>query len=282
MRKPVVVATDDGLRLSGDAYGDAAAPPVILLHGGGQTRHAWGGTAAALAARGWYAVAMDLRGHGETGWAPDGDYRMDAFVRDLRAVVQWLGRAPVLVGASLGGFTSLVAEGESPDPFAAAVVLVDIVPRTEPKGVARIIAFMTGHPDGFVSLEEAAEAVAGYLHHRPKPRDLSGLRKNLRLGPDGRYRWHWDPRMLAGERRINASSDPDRMERAARALRVPTLLVRGRMSDIVTEEGARHFLEIAPHARYVDVSDAGHMVAGDRNDRFTSAVVEFLGTALSR
>ncbi len=278
MRKPVVV-TSDGVRLAGDAYGDPSAPPVILLHGGGQTRHAWRGTAAALAARGWHAVAMDLRGHGESGWAPDGDYRMNAFVRDLRAVAAWLGRPPVVVGASLGGFTALVAEGEATEPFAAAIVLVDIVPRTEPKGVARIIAFMTGHPDGFATLEEAADAIAGYLHHRPKPKDLGGLRKNLRLGADGRYRWHWDPRMLSGDQRINASRDPERMERAARGLRVPTLLVRGRMSDIVSEAGARHFLELVPHARYVDVSDAGHMVAGDRNDRFTNAVVEFLESA---
>jgi pimeloyl-ACP methyl ester carboxylesterase len=280
MRRPVAVTSDDGLRLVGDAYGDPEAPPVVLLHGGGQTRHAWGGTAAALAARGWYAVSMDLRGHGDSGWAADGDYRMDAFVRDLRAVAVWLGRPPVLVGASLGGFTALVAAGETTAAFAAAVVLVDIVPRTEPKGVARIIAFMTGHPNGFASLEEAAEAVAGYLHHRPKPKDLSGLRKNLRLGADGRYRWHWDPRMLSGGLRLHASTDPERMERAARSLRVPTLLVRGRMSDIVSEQGARHFLELAPHARYVDVSDAGHMVAGDRNDRFTDAVVEFLATTL--
>jgi len=270
-----------GVTLVGDAHGDARRPPVVLLHGGGQTRHAWGGTAAALARRGWYAVALDLRGHGESDWAPDGDYTLDAFVADLRGVVARLRTPPAVVGASLGGFAALLAEGERRGT-ASAVVLVDIAPRTQAAGVDRIVAFMTAHPDGFASLEEAADAVAGYLSHRPRPRDLNGLRKNLRLGPDGRWRWHWDPRMMSGEKRINARSESARLERAATALRVPTLLVRGRMSDVVSEEDARHFLALAPGARYVDVSDAGHMVAGDRNDRFTDAIAAFLGDGAPR
>jgi non-heme chloroperoxidase len=273
---PVTYEGDDGLRLAGDAYGDPADPPVLLLHGGGQTRHAWGGTAAALAANGWYAISLDLRGHGDSAWDPMGDYSVDALARDLRCVVSTLARPPVLVGASLGGLTALAAVGESDEPLAAAVVLVDIAPRVEPDGVQRIVEFMTGNPDGFATLEEAADAIASYAAHRPRPKDLSGLRKNLRLGDDGRYRWHWDPRMVSGDRRPNATRDPERMERCARALRVPTLLVRGRMSDIVSEEGARAFLALVPQASYADVSGAGHMVAGDRNDAFSSAVLAFL------
>ena len=276
---PVTYEGDGGIRLAGDAYGDPGAPPVVLLHGGGQTRHAWGGTAAALAAAGWYAISLDLRGHGDSAWDPAGDYSVDALARDLRGVVRQLGRPPVLVGASLGGLTALAAEGESAAPFAAAVVLVDIAPRVQPDGVQRIIEFMTGHPEGFATLDEAADAIAGYAAHRPRPKDLSGLRKNLRLGDDGRYRWHWDPRMMSGDKRPNATRNPERLERCARALRVPTLLVRGRMSDIVSEEGAQAFLALVPHARYADVSGAGHMVAGDRNDAFTGAVLAFLRDA---
>jgi pimeloyl-ACP methyl ester carboxylesterase len=81
---------------------------------------------------------------------------------------------------------------------------------------------------------------------------------------------------MSGDRTPGGRRDPERLERAAATLRVPVLLVRGRMSDIVSEEGARAFLAIVPHAEFVDVSDAGHMVAGDRNDVFTDAVARFL------
>jgi pimeloyl-ACP methyl ester carboxylesterase len=274
---PRLVTFDVGpLRLVGDAYGDPSAPPVLLLHGGGQTRHAWGGTAAALASHGRHAISLDLRGHGDSGWDPEADYRVETFARDLCAVARQLPSRPAVVGASLGGLAALIAQGESDTPPASAVVLVDIAPRVDPVGVGRIVEFMTGYPDGFASLEEAADAVASYVPHRPRPHDLNGLRKNLRLGSDGRYRWHWDPRFMSGERPPRASQDPERLEAAARALRVPTLLVRGRQSDVVNEDGARAFLALVPHARYVDVSGAGHMVAGDQNDPFTQAVVSFL------
>lgn len=266
-----------GIPLAADAWGDPEAPPVVLLHGGGQTRYAWGGTAEGLAREGWHAISVDLRGHGESGWAPDGDYSVDAFVRDVRVWVAGFRERPVLVGASLGGISALLAEGEAQESLCAALVLVDIAARIERAGALRIIAFMQARPDGFASLEEAADAVAAYLPHRRRPRgDLSGLARNLRQGPDGRWRWHWDPGFLAPGRGPRPGEEPLRLERAARALRVPTLLVRGRLSDLLSEEGARHFLALVPHAQFADVSDAGHMVAGDRNDLFTDAVVAFL------
>lgn len=270
------------VRLAADAYGNAGSPPVVLLHGGGQTRHAWGRTAAALGARGRHAISVDLRGHGDSDWAPDADYSIDAFARDLIAIERQLPAKPAVVGASLGGLATLVAQGEHPEAPASAVVLVDIAPRVDAEGVGRIIGFMTAHQDGFATLEEAADAVAGYVRHRPRPRDLNGLKKNLRLGADGRYRWHWDPRFIDGKQRSDAVRNPERLERAARAIQVPTLLVRGRQSDVVREEGARAFLDLVPHARWVDVSGAGHMVAGDQNDPFTDAVVSFLDEVTPR
>jgi non-heme chloroperoxidase len=265
------VASD--MTLTADAWGASDAPPVLLLHGGGQTRFAWGGTAKTLAAQGWYAVSLDLRGHGESTWAPDGNYNIDAYVTDLHKVLSNFSQKPVLIGASLGGMTSLLTEGESPQPVSSAVVLVDITPRVEQEGVDRIRAFMTGRPNGFASLEDAADYVAAYLPHRPRPKDLSGLEKNLRKGEDGRYRWHWDPEMLSPAR---LRRDPERMMAAARALKVPTLLVRGKVSDVVSEETAEEFRAAVPHAEYADVLDAGHMVAGDQNDAFGTAVLGFL------
>ncbi len=270
------LAGHGGIPLVADAWGDPEAPPVVLLHGGGQTRHAWGNTAEELARAGWHAISMDLRGHGESGWAPDGDYSVDAFVRDVQAWIVGFRERPVLVGASLGGISALLAEGEAEESLCAALVLVDIAARIEREGALRIIAFMQARPDGFANLEEAADAVATYLPNRRRPRDLSGLTRNLRQGADGRWRWHWDPGFLAPGRGPRPGEEPLRLERAARALRVPTLLVRGRLSDLLSESGAQHFLSLVPHARFADVRDAGHMVAGDRNDLFTDAVVDFL------
>jgi epoxide hydrolase-like predicted phosphatase len=272
----VTYRTPDGIVLVGEAHGDPTAPPVVMLHGGGQTRYAWGGTAAALAAAGRCVVNMDLRGHGDSGWARDGDYSLEAFVRDLALVARELPHPPAVVGASLGGLAALLAAGEIAPDLVSALVLVDIAPRMDPVGVDRIVDFMTGNPDGFATLEEAADAVAGYMPHRPRPKDLRGLQKNLRFGQDGRWRWHWDPAFITGKQRPGATRDPERLERAAARLNIPVLLVRGRMSDIVSEAGAQAFLDIVPHARFVDVSDAGHMVAGDKNDAFTDALVEFV------
>jgi non-heme chloroperoxidase len=275
--RPLPLAGRDGLRLAADAYGDPSQPPVLLLHGGGQTRFAWGGTARALAASGWYAISMDLRGHGESAWAPDKDYSVDAFVEDVRCVVASLGAPPVLVGASLGGIASLIAEGESHPSIASALVLVDIAPKIEIGGALRIIQFMQDKPEGFASLDEAADAVAAYLPHRSRPSDLSGLARNLRRTPEGRWRWHWDPAFLEPGHGPRPGQDTDRMRAAARKLQRPTLLVRGGLSDLLSKEGAHEFLALVPHARFTDVTDAGHMVAGDRNDRFSAAVIDFLG-----
>jgi pimeloyl-ACP methyl ester carboxylesterase len=266
--------TPGGLQIAGDAWGDPAGPLVVLQHGGGQTRHAWKGTGETLARAGYRAVALDARGHGDSDWAADGDYTQDAQVEDLVAVLDQLGGAgPVLVGASMGGGTSLVAVGEG-HVDAAALVLVDIAPRLEVEGAAKIGAFMGQGADGFASLDEVADAIAAYQPHRPRPRQLDGLAKNVRLGADGRYHWHWDPAFRARTRDLGERHK--RLEACAANLELPTLLVRGGLSDILTEEGAQEFLRLCPSAEYVSIAGAAHMVAGDRNDVFGEAVVDFL------
>ena len=276
-----------GLDLAADAYGPDDGPPVLLFPGGGQTRHSWDGTARLLGNKGWRATTVDLRGHGDSDWAPDGDYSLDAFAADVRDVARATGRRPpALVGASLGGISSLIAIAEDDQaadrPVASALVLVDVAPRLEPEGVARIGAFMLGHLDGFASLEDVADAVAAYNPHRPRPSDLSGLRKNVRQRDDGRWYWHWDPRFMTPGRIDEPRSirNEDRLERAAQTLTLPVLLVRGRQSDVLSEAGARNLQALVPHARFVDVAGAGHMVAGDRNDVFNDAVVAFLEETL--
>jgi peroxiredoxin len=273
----------DSNRLAADAAGDPDDPPVLLLHGGGQTRHSWGTTLGAVADKGWRAYAVDLRGHGESDWAADGDYTLDAFAGDVLAIARQLAAPPALVGASLGGIASLAAIGEHTDErVARALVLVDVAPRMEEAGRMRIGLFMAEHMDsGFASLDEVADAIQQYNPHRPRPSDLHGLQKNLRRGTDGRWYWHWDPAFIGGrlgstDETRSSIVDPERLGLAARALTIPTLLVRGRVSDLLSEEGAQELLALVPHAQLVDVAGAGHMVAGDRNDLFNDAVVHFL------
>lgn len=272
-----------GLTLTGDVDGPTDGPPVLLLHGGGQTRHSWSGTLRTLADQGWRAWSIDLRGHGDSEWAPDGDYTLDAFAADVRAATATFDRPPALVGASLGGLASLVAiaDGVPQASVASSLVLVDVAHRLEEQGRDRIGAFMTGHTDGFASLEEAADAVGAYNPGRPRPKDLSGLRKNLRPTEDGRWVWHWDPRFIRGsfgsaDETRTTMVEPGRLHAAAEALRLPTLLVRGRSSDLLSEAGARDFLALVPQAEFADVAGAGHMVAGDRNEVFNQAILRFL------
>lgn len=275
-----------GNTLVGDVFGDRG-PVVLLLHGGGQTRHAWQRTARAIAGAGMTAYAVDQRGHGDSDWIESGAYGFSDYAADAQGLADLLaerhGVRPAVAGASLGGVAALMAEGEAarsgrPALF-SALVLVDITPRVDHAGIAKIQGFMRAHArEGFGSVAEAAEAVAAYLPHRPRPRSHEGLRKNLRLHADGRWRWHWDPRFLDSRR-------PDQTYRearealladAAKSLKMPVLLVRGTASELVQEDHAKDFLALVPHASYADVAGARHMVAGDQNDQFSSAILEFL------
>lgn len=262
-----------GISIAGDTWGDPQGPLVVLQHGGGQTRHAWKGAGEVLGNAGYHAVAFDARGHGDSDWAAAEHYGSDYMVEDLCCVVEALGGScPILVGASMGGGTSLVAVGER-HLEAAALVLVDMAPRIEPAGSRRIQAFMNQKPEGFDSLEEVANAIATYQPHRPRPRKLDGLAKNIRLGADGKYHWHWDP---ARRRHRPDAAYRERLHACADRLTLPTLLVRGGLSDVLSAAGAQSFLEQCPHAEYVNVENAAHMVAGDRNDIFAGAVIAFL------
>jgi pimeloyl-ACP methyl ester carboxylesterase len=264
----------DGVVIRADAWGDPVNPPVILSHGGGQTRHAWGGTAQALAERGWYAVAYDHRGHGESDWSPGGKYQLDQFADDLRQLARRLPRPPAVVGASLGGLSAMIAQGESDTKIFSSLVLVDITHRMNREGALNIMRFMGAHSgEGFENMEQVADVIAEFTG-RPRKKNLAGLSKNLRLGNDGRFRWHWDPKILDMDK--NSAGKSDRLLHAVQSIDLPILLVRGQLSDLVTEEIAQEFLRLVPQAKYVDVERARHMVAGDRNDIFTDAVINFL------
>jgi pimeloyl-ACP methyl ester carboxylesterase len=258
-----------------DTVTEASGPTVLMLHGGGQNRHSWKNTGQILADRGMHVVALDSRGHGDSDRSPTASYDVETLAEDILQVLYQIGRPVALVGASMGGLTGIQAAHEAGPDLVTKLILVDVVPRFEKDGSARIRDFMFNHIHGFDSLEQAADAIAAYLPHRTKPRSTEGLKKNLRLR-DGRWYWHWDPAFLT-----KPSDDPfarvDKLEAAATNLSIPILLIRGKLSDVVSEEGVRDFLDKVPAAEFVELSEAGHTAAGDDNDAFTDVVVRFVG-----
>lgn len=278
--------TTDSVEIVASAYGESTNQTILLLHGAGQTRYSWETTAMTLANCGYHAITVDTRGHGDSSWCDSGDYSIETLISDLLLIIVALAKngaaPPVVIGASLGGITALLAQGESIKSLFKALVLVDITPRIDPEGVARILSFMTEFSGGFESIEQASAAVAAYQPHRKqaKAKSAGGLMKNLRLAEGGRYYWHWDPRLI--EHVSHFGQDiVDRQNKAACQLKLPVLLVHGKLSEIVSRETAEEFLRLVPQAQYVDVADAAHMVASDDNDVFSEAVMNFLAEQIS-
>lgn len=274
-REPLTVSAGD-VDLAVDFWRSSGTHrgAVVLGHGSGQTRHSWAATAERLAGEGWDAYAYDMRGHGDSTWAPDGDYTLDALCGDLRHIVATLDETPAIIGASMSGIVAMVAQGEAIVPM-RSLVLVDITPTTNEEGTRRILEFMRAAPDGFSTLEDVVDALQVYNPRRARPAGFDGLKRNLRLGDDGRWRWHWDPQYLAIANERLRFLMRDRMTDAARHVSVPTLLVRGKESDVVGEDDVRTMLDLIADSHAVE-APAGHMVAGDDNDRFTRQVLEFL------
>jgi pimeloyl-ACP methyl ester carboxylesterase len=265
----------DGLLLAASRF-PGRAPGVLLAHGFGQTRQAWLQTQQRLAAAGQGSLAWDVRGHGESGRNPDSfPYAGPQFVDDVLTAAAALGPAPVLVGASMGGLTGLMAQAQG--RAFSAMVLVDITPRWEAAGVERILGFMNAHPDGFDSFEHAADQIAQYLPHRRERKTPAQLAHLLSARPDGRLQWHWDPRLMS-EFIPGSDALQGQIEDACAALDIPVLLVSGGRSDLVTDRTVQHFLELAPHARHVQLPHATHMVAGDDNDAFADTLIDYLNT----
>lgn len=263
----------DGVELSALRVGEGGGPGLLFTHGLGQTAGAWRSSAQRIAAAGWTAIAADARGHGASDRNPPGlGYTPEQMIEDLRRWSDVFERKPVLVGASMGGLMGLVAQARH--ACFAALVLVDITPRWEPQGVARILAFMRAHGDGFASIDEAIDAIAAYMPHRPRKsaRALSGL---LERDDDGRWRWHWDPRLVED---MNADVElrQAQLRDAAAQIRAPVLLLTGGASDVVSASTIEEFLDLVPHAQHTQIADARHLIAGDDNDAFAQAVLEFI------
>lgn len=269
---------DGSLTLVADEWNRGTAAPerptILMLHGGGQNRFSWKNTGQVLADRGFHVLALDARGHGDSQRAQAGGYTLDALAGDVLAVLAQIGRPVVLIGASMGGLTGIRAAFQAGPQVVTKLVLVDVVPRFEGEGSHRIRDFMVSHVHGFETLEHAADAIAAYLPHRRRPTNTDGLKKNLRHR-DGRWHWHWDPAFVTAVGDV-PFVDVEQLEAEAISLQIPLLLIRGQLSDVVSPEGVADFLTKVPHARFVELSGAGHTAAGDDNDAFSAVVVDFV------
>lgn len=264
----------DGLAIAAEAFGGQSDAPVLFLHGGGQSRSAWRCAARALANKGYYGVTLDLRGHGDSDWAPDGNYAFDRYVGDLVAIIDRLDQPAILVGASLGGHISLITAAERPD-LVRALSLADVTPWLDEDNADGLRAAMLRSAEGFDTLAAAA-AMADALRGVSTQGDPERLRRHMREGVDGRFYWRWDPRFLKNVF-VKHGGEGGLFSRAAMRLQVPTLLMHAQFSTVVTLDQVARFREVLPSLRYERIDGVGHMVSGDDNDAYLPALSRFLG-----
>jgi pimeloyl-ACP methyl ester carboxylesterase len=274
----------DGRQVHYLEWGHRSLPPVLALHGGGQTAYMFEELGAALARR-YHVLAPDLPGHGDSDSIAPVDQVAGGVGREALAVtvpplLEHFGieRCPI-VGASLGGITALTLAARQPE-LVSGIVLIDVGHRLELDGVRKITDFLRAH-ESFASLDEAATEIARYLPHRKNVRPAS-LTRNLRLRGDGRWVW----KHTLGRRLREAVEQGDEgpppgallegVDRDAASLTCPVLVLRGSASDVLSDQGAQEVVDLIPRARLAVVEDAGHLAVGDNPQSSVSQIAAFL------
>lgn len=263
----------DGLRMHFLEWGEPTARPIILLHGGALTAHTWDVVCLGLLPE-FRCIAPDLRGHGDSEWAADGDYSTDAHRRDLEALLAHLAiDRCVLVGNSLGGMTAIRYTAQrSATQQPQALVLVDIGPEMREAGRQRLRSF-TGGPRELDSVEEFVDRAVAFNPLRRRDVLRRSLLNNLRQLPSGKWTWKYDPN------RFGRGPAPTTAERWADVQRItcPTLVVRGGRSDMFYDEDAAKLAATLPHGRWIKIDNASHTVQGDQPLALLTAIRKFLG-----
>lgn len=270
----IVRLRGDGLSLAGEAFGDPAAPPVLFFHGGGQSRSAWRGSARRVAESGYYGVTLDLRGHGQSDWAADGDYHVSAFGRDAIALTSQFDRPVTLVGASRGGQAALIGGAASAPGAVRLIMLADVAPDMRDDGVEGIRAFFAESAEGFDNLDDAADALSRHLG-QPRLPDAGPLGRSMRRDVAGRWHWHWDP--ATGRREfLHPPGENQAVLAAAARVTCPVILIRAELSHLLTDAGVARFQTLAPQLDVRWAPGAHHMFTADRNDAFATELLDGL------
>ncbi len=267
--------TVDGLRLHYLDWGIAGNPPLVLVHGRAVTAHTWDFFSLAMRAH-FHVYALDQRGHGDSAWAPDGDYRRERHADDLVAFVDARRLdGMVLVGHSLGGAVSLLAAPRLAGKLRAMVIADSTLgPRRGPSPVGQ---FIEGQ-DVFPSLEAFAAHAHRFNPRRDLTRLLASLRHNTMQLPDGNWTWKYDKR-LRDPRHPSSPPDYPAMWQALRTAPCPVLIVRAGERSHINDDLLPEIHSLAPRVELVTVPDAGHSVMGDNPKGFAAAVTTFLNNA---
>ena len=263
------------LRLHLLEWGDPAAPPVVLLHGGNQSAHSWDLVSLHLADR-YHVFALDQRGHGDSEWVRDADYSAPAMARDAAAFIAQEGlEAPIVFGHSMGGMVTLTLASAHPT-IARALVIVDVGPLVSEAGTRIIGNFVTKNRE-FDSIDEFIDRVVRYDPFRSRAHMERTARYNLIRRIDGKYISKSD-RILHDEsfRRARYAHAPRLMLDDVRGIPVPTLVMRGAQSNVLEPEGAATFVGALQRGELVTVPDCGHNVHTQNTPGFLAAVQPFL------
>lgn len=266
----------NGVRLRVLDWGAPDAPPLLFLHGGGLHAHSWDLVCAALAPQ-YRCLAIDLRGHGDSDWAPDGDYRVATFAADVAEAWRQLRhdrRAPAVIGSSFGGVAALHAV-EHGWLTPSVLVLVDITPDLNIERSHHIRAFT--EPVELPTVEAFVERARAYNSRRPEELLRHSLRQNLREVPGGGWTWKYDPARMADADFAAMAEEHAALWDGLGRVTCPTVVVHGERSRIVTAAEAETFAAALPHGRAVHVAQAGHTVHGDNPRAFLAVLREALG-----
>jgi pimeloyl-ACP methyl ester carboxylesterase len=268
----------DGLRLHYLDWGNAAAPPMLLLHGFSGHAHTWDTFARAMCGE-FSILALDQRGHGDSAWAKDGAYTVDDHASDIAAFHDHLMLDPVvLIGLSMGGRNAMMFTAIHPGKV-EKLVIVDVGPDINPTGAERVRRMAAEAPEAFARIDDAVAYLKSYYPHASDAMLQHRVEHGLRRLPDGMYTWKYD-KALRDQRRRGTAPAVD-LWPAVRRIKVPTLIMRGSESDIFTVETAQRMHDLIPGSQFVEIQGAGHAIPADAPDAFEKAVREFLASSFS-